>query len=93
MHRDTHRDPWFGERIILLRSRAEPGTFDPGTPKPGTRNPGTILAARGESLIVATGRGAIALTEVQREGKRPTGVREFMAGRGVQPGDCFVPPP
>ena len=52
--------------------------------------PGTIVAARQERFLVATGEGLLALGEVQAEGKRPMDVRDFLAGHRVVPGDRFT---
>jgi len=77
-----------GERVILRRAR----TLAPG-PLTVVAAPGTIIRAQGDELLVATGRGALALNEIQREGKRPTTTREFLAGHAVAEGDRFVAHP
>jgi methionyl-tRNA formyltransferase len=40
-------------------------------------DPGTILAVRGDEMTVACGRGVLAVTQLQRPGRRPLGVRDF----------------
>lgn len=63
-----------GERIKVLRAeRAE-----------GTGAPGTIL--RLDPLVVACGEGAVALTELQRAGKKPVAVAEFLRGARLASG-------
>jgi methionyl-tRNA formyltransferase len=52
---------------------------------PGTGDPGTVLAA-GERLVVAGGRGAVALQEVQPAGRSRLRVDAWVRGRGVSPG-------
>jgi methionyl-tRNA formyltransferase len=52
---------------------------------PGTGEPGTVLSA-GERLVVAAGRGAVALQEVQPAGKSRLSVEAWVRGRGVSPG-------
>jgi methionyl-tRNA formyltransferase len=52
-----------------------------------TASPGTIVRAEGDALEVATGDGALALLELQLEGKRKVGARGFLAGHHVHPGD------
>ncbi|HEV3142215.1 MAG TPA: methionyl-tRNA formyltransferase [Vicinamibacterales bacterium] len=69
-----------GRRLILLRS----STRDVGA---ATGPPGAILDASGDRLIVATGAGALRLTEIQSEGKRPMAVRDFLAGHRLAVGD------
>jgi methionyl-tRNA formyltransferase len=75
-----------GRRLILLRSTLpEKGSI----PVP----PGTILEAQGDRLHIATGRGAIAITEIQAEGKRPMTPREFLAGHRLTAGDLVTAHP
>jgi methionyl-tRNA formyltransferase len=52
---------------------------------PGTGEPGTVLSA-GDRLVVAAGRGAVALQEVQPAGKSRLSVDAWVRGRGVSPG-------
>ncbi len=77
-----------GTRLILIASTIEPDRT-PGPPVP----PGTVIEAAGNSLVVATGSGAIALTHIQAEGKRPMTAREFLAGHALAAGDTFSPMP
>jgi len=72
------------DRIILLRSHVAGD---------GAAPPGTVVAASGDDLVVATGAGLLALTQLQREGKRAASAREFLAGRPLKPGDRFRPQP
>lgn len=52
--------------------------------------PGTVVRAKGDDLVVAAGGGtALRILEIQPEGRRPMGVREFLAGRSLAPGDRF----
>jgi methionyl-tRNA formyltransferase len=82
-----------GRRIILLR--ASPvvdglsGTIGPpGAPRQASA--GEILVASGDDLVVATGDGALRIVELQVEGKRPMGVRDFLAGHPLRSGDRFT---
>jgi methionyl-tRNA formyltransferase len=52
---------------------------------PGTGAPGEVLAA-GQRLVVAAGRGAIAINEVQPAGKNRLPVAAWVRGRGVTAG-------
>jgi methionyl-tRNA formyltransferase len=56
---------------------------------PGTGAPGEVLAA-GERLVVASGRGAIAVNEVQPAGKNRLRVAAWVRGRGVTAGQRLV---
>ena len=88
-----------GRRLILWRSTVT-GLEDcriaglqeaEGTEGSGTRvPPGTILEAGGERLLVATGDGVIAVTELQGEGRRPMTTREFLAGSRLPAGDVLT---
>src|SRR5438067_6837214 len=64
-----------GKRLIVWRARAVEGSGPPGT----------VLSA-GPGLVVATGRGALSLGEVQLEGKRALPIEEFARGRRFEAG-------
>jgi methionyl-tRNA formyltransferase len=51
--------------------------------------PGTVLESSSRGLVVATGDQALALLEVQPEGKRRMPIAAFLAGRRVAPGSCL----
>jgi methionyl-tRNA formyltransferase len=55
---------------------------------PGTGEPGTVLSA-GDRVIVAAGRGALAVQEVQPAGKARMAVEAWVRGRGIAPGGRF----
>jgi methionyl-tRNA formyltransferase len=78
-----------GRRLILLRSTLpEKGSGDPISAPPGT-----ILEAHGDRLHIATGRGVLAVTEIQAEGKRPMTPREFLAGHRLTAGELVTAHP
>jgi methionyl-tRNA formyltransferase len=52
---------------------------------PGTGEPGSVLAA-GDRMVVAAGRGAVAIQEVQPAGKTRIPVAAWVRGRGIAPG-------
>jgi methionyl-tRNA formyltransferase len=56
-----------------------------GTEVPGTGEPGSVLAA-GERLVIAAGRGALAVREVQPAGKTRIQVAAWVRGRGIATG-------
>jgi methionyl-tRNA formyltransferase len=83
LHPWPHAVTYLGDRrLILLRSAVSPEAAS-------AEAPGAILRATGDELHVATGDGVIHLLEVQAEGGRPMGVREFMAGHHLMRGDRF----
>lgn len=59
-----------------------------GRPRPPA--PGTIVEAAGDRLLVATGDGgAVAILEIQPEGRRRLAARAFLAGHRWSPGQRF----
>jgi len=61
------------------------------TPDSGQGPPGTVLEAHGGHLVVAAGEGAVRILTIQREGKKPGPVAEFLHGNHVAPGDRMGP--
>lgn len=55
------------------------------TPAP----PGTVVAAGAGGIVVGAGEGALALLEVQLEGRRRMDARAFLAGQAVSVGTCL----
>lgn len=51
--------------------------------------PGTIMNVSEKGIIVATGKNAIRILELQKSGKKPMVVSEFLRGNPVLPGDTF----
>ena len=71
---------WFefgGARVKALRS----------TKGEGKGAPGTVLD---DHLTIACGDGAVRLTQVQREGKKPMSAEEFLRGTKIEPGARLV---
>ena len=52
-----------------------------------TASPGTILRVTSTGVVVATGHGALEVTQVQPAGRRRMSVREFLAGHPMQVGE------
>jgi methionyl-tRNA formyltransferase len=70
-----------GQRLILWRSTWSAESV--------AAEPGIVLAADGDELRVATGRGTLLITELQAEGRRVARTREFLAGRKISAGLRF----
>ena len=68
-------------RLIIARAHAEPTVH--------AAVPGTILEASGDRLLIATGRGALAIDLIQPAGKRVLSVGEFLRGYPLRSGDRF----
>lgn len=54
--------------------------------------PGTVIAAEEHAIVVACGRGSVAITEVQPESKRRMSAAAFRNGYRVQPGEVLGGP-
>ena len=81
-----------GSRYLLLRT----AVVEPPLPdSPGAQpTAGEVLEAVRDRLIVAAGRGtALALLELQPEGRRPLTTQAFLAGHRVGAGLVFRPAP
>ncbi len=66
------------ERVKILRARRTEGSGPPGT----------ILSL--DPLLVACGSGALELTELQRAGKKPAAVAEFLRGARLARGSTLA---
>jgi methionyl-tRNA formyltransferase len=62
-----------------------------GEAAPAGTEPGTVLRATKEGIDVACGEGVVRVLRLQVPGGKPLGVREFLNGRPVLPGDRFAP--
>jgi methionyl-tRNA formyltransferase len=76
-----------GERLQVLEAEVVPPTAyelilaaNMRRKDPKSVEPGGIVAINGESLIVCCGRGGLALTRVQRPGRRAVTGREYSQG-------------
>ena len=56
----------------------------------GVASPGTILEAKGDSLVVACGEGSLKISELQIEGRKRVGVRDFLNGVILEAGERFA---
>lgn len=80
-----------GSRLVVLRtSLLRADETAPWRQAAQGATPGRILCARGDDLVVAVGAGgAIAVREIQPEGRRRLSVREFLAGHPLAAGSVF----
>jgi methionyl-tRNA formyltransferase len=75
-----------GARVIVLRTALAPVSPSPT----GHAEPGEVLEIARDGLVVQAGDGRpIGLLQLQAEGRRPLGGREFAAGARIQPGARF----
>jgi methionyl-tRNA formyltransferase len=73
-----------GRLVKILRAEAIAGETNDA--------PGRVIELRRVGPLVLCGEGALILTEVQPEGKRPMSGGDFCRGGGVIPGDLFEIP-
>lgn len=52
-------------------------------------SPSTVIRAKGDDLVVATGDGALRILQVQAPGKRVMTAAEFLRGYPMRPGDTL----
>ena len=69
-----------GKRVKLLAAREAPRL-------PGAA-PGEVLAA-GEEIVLACGEGAVAVSRLQAEGRKPLDAATFVRGERVSPGETW----
>ena len=84
LHPWPHASTFHGRQRLILH-RASPTT------QASAMAPGTVVAARGDSVGVATGHGVLAITHLQSEGKRVMTAREVLAGSSLTVGDRLTP--
>jgi methionyl-tRNA formyltransferase len=75
--------PWPGSFTRLNGALLKVHQAKVGT---GSGEPGQVLAANAEGIEVACREGSLRLLEVQAEGKRRMGAKDFLAGRPLTPG-------
>jgi methionyl-tRNA formyltransferase len=68
-----------GEQLRIFAALALPDASDPSVPQDDDKSvdPGMILSVQDGYMVVQCGRGRLAVTEVQRPGRRPISVRDF----------------
>ena len=82
-------DPWptaysflDGTRFRFFKPEVVPG--------PGGGTPGTLLRADRKGLLIAAGRDAVLIGEIQPEGGKRMAVEAFLCGHPLQPGQRFA---
>jgi methionyl-tRNA formyltransferase len=63
------------DQLRILAARLHEGALGPAA------IPGSIIAVVDDAIVVQCGDGQLALTQVQRSGRRPVSAREFAGGR------------
>lgn len=75
---------WEGRRVKVHRARLAGADA-----APGTETPGTVVRAGPDGIRVATGAGALLLTELQLEGRKRMPAEAFLRGAGLRKGMRF----
>ena len=73
-----------GTRLIVLRS-----VVATRNESAAATNPGTITGVTSEAIHVATGDGALAILDVQPEGRRAMRAHDFLLGHRLATGETF----
>lgn len=81
--------PWPGTYTLYEGKRLRIHCAKP-QPYEGSSEPGTILDVSPDGILVATGRGALLITEVQLEGKKRMAAKEFLLGHALREGMRFT---
>jgi len=68
-----------GEQLRIFAARALDAVGNPSSPQSDDKSadPGSILSVQDGYMVVQCGRGRLAVSEVQRPGRRPISVRDF----------------
>ena len=75
-----------GERVLILRTSAGGRPDATDACMRGEHDPGEVCLAKGDSLLVATGRDLLRILELRPEGRRAMSARDFLAGHPLPPG-------
>jgi len=78
--------PWPGAYTYAGDDRWIIWRVAPAGRPPSTAIPGTVVEARKEGILVATGNGLLAITELQPVNSRRMGVGQYLAGHPLAPG-------
>jgi methionyl-tRNA formyltransferase len=72
---------WKGKQLKIWEAQDEPET---------SGSPGEILEIRSDCLVAATGKGSLAIYEMQLEGKKRMKAKDFLIGGGMKAGDMLL---
>jgi methionyl-tRNA formyltransferase len=82
-------NPWPGSFTYYRGVSIKIHEAEPRDLVPHTRTPGLILEAKGNTIIVGCGRGAVRLNTLQAEGRRSHGASEFLRGFPLEGGEVL----
>lgn len=81
--------PWPGSQTDLRGDTLKVLPFRRHEAEPVDATPGQVVAVNDGTVMVACGKGAVWLEELQLPGKRRLPVRELLRGYSIGPGDRF----
>jgi methionyl-tRNA formyltransferase len=81
--------PWPGAMTIWQGRQLRIWTASAGQATGRETRPGTVVRVSPDAMTVATGQGALEVTEVQPAGRRRMSVRDFLSGHRIELGDRF----
>lgn len=82
-------DPWPGAYTYYNGKLLKIWGSELSKADPLGKDPGTVVQVTGDRIVVATGDGSLALTEVQLAGKKRMPVRAFLLGCRIKAGETF----
>lgn len=82
-------NPWPGSFSYYRGAYLKIHKAEPWELVPRSKTPGLILEARGETIVVACGKGSVRLLALQAEGKRPLEAGEFLRGFPLEGGEVL----
>jgi methionyl-tRNA formyltransferase len=83
-------NPWPGSFCWYRGAYLKVHEAEPRDLVPRGALPGAILEAKGDSILVACGRGMVRLLTLQAEGKRALPASEFLRGFALERGETLV---
>ncbi len=82
-------NPWPGSFCRCRGASLKIHCSEPRDLVPRGAAPGTILEARGDTILVACGRGAVRLLALQAEGRRALAAADFLRGFALERGEIL----
>ncbi|HEY5132884.1 MAG TPA: methionyl-tRNA formyltransferase [Candidatus Krumholzibacteriaceae bacterium] len=82
-------NPWPGSFSYYRGAYLKIHKAEPWELIPRSKTPGLILEAKGETIVVACGKGSVRLLALQAEGKRPLEAGAFLRGFPLEGGEVL----
>lgn len=82
--------PWPGCHTMLDGARVSLWKARPVTNAPDEVTSGTIIDVTPDSIVIGCGQGALAVQELQMEGRKRMSAKDFANGLRLSKGACFI---